>query len=137
MSLVAIGIISRDNHPLAIRTKYEYSPHPDQDVSRHEDQVLKLHYLMNCAIDFVDEKQVMLYFPCPPPVSDHPLIFYLPTEHVHESPGHIFGTPFTNGDVQVVRPANHNKDKDHRRRHDSVRVCDARQRHQTLVKEHP
>lgn len=50
MSVVAVAVISKEGKPLAIKTK----------SGMGKDQELKVHHLLNCSLDFVDEKQAGL-----------------------------------------------------------------------------
>lgn len=68
VSVVAVAIVSKDNKPLAIRTKYDFVSVDGHESVGHrvpqDEERLKLVFLMNSSLDFVDEKQVCLFVSC-------------------------------------------------------------------------
>jgi len=55
LQVVAIGVIGKDNRPLIIRTKYDYSPEQNDSLLEPEAEKLKLHLLLYSCLDFMDE----------------------------------------------------------------------------------
>lgn len=52
MSVVALAIVNRDNHPLLIRTRSDFV----QDAASEAER-LKLVYLLHSSLDIIEEKQ--------------------------------------------------------------------------------
>ena len=58
MTLVAVAVVSKDNRPLAVRTRYDQDAGGGGGAQQEDEARLKLLFLLHSSLDFVEEKQV-------------------------------------------------------------------------------